>query len=145
MAKSLRMCQMCRCRKMITQNKFDSCSQHQTSAIVEYQFMPKECHFVYVIELDKDVLYESKFKKANPDYETGKPCVYIGMTGHDPDTRFDQHKAGIKANKYANKYGIRLLPEIYEKLNPMPYGDAQYMEVDLAIRLQRLGYGVWQN
>jgi hypothetical protein len=27
------------------------------------------------------------------------------------------------------------MPEIYEKLNPMPYGDAQYMEVDLAIML----------
>ena len=55
--------------------------------------MPKERHYVYVIELDKDVLYESKFKKANPEYEAGKPCVYVGMTGLDPDTRFDQHKA----------------------------------------------------
>jgi hypothetical protein len=107
--------------------------------------MSKERHFIYVIELDKDVLYESKFKKANPEYEAGKPCVYVGMTGCDPDTRFDQHKAGIKANKYAKKYGLRLMPEIYEKLNPMPYGDAQYMEVDLAIRLQKLGYAVWQN
>ena len=40
----------------------------------------REKHFVYVIELDKDVLYESKFKKANPEYATGKPCVYVGMT-----------------------------------------------------------------
>jgi hypothetical protein len=45
--------------------------------------MPKERHHVYVIELDKDVLCESKFKKANPDYMIGKPCVYVGMTGHD--------------------------------------------------------------
>ena len=42
--------------------------------------MPKERHFVYVIELDKDVLYEPKFKKANPGFETGKPCDYVGMT-----------------------------------------------------------------
>jgi hypothetical protein len=105
----------------------------------------REKHFVYVIELDKDVLYEPKFKKANPNYVTGKLCVYVGMTGLDPDRRFDQHKAGIKANKYAKKYGLRLMPEIYEKLNPMPYGDAQYMEVDLAIRLQSMGYAVWQN
>lgn len=40
----------------------------------------RERHNVYVIELDKDVLYEAKFKKANPDYVTGKPCVYVGMT-----------------------------------------------------------------
>lgn len=104
-----------------------------------------ERHHVYVIELDKEVLDEAKFKKANIGYLRGKPCVYVGMTGLDPDTRFDQHKAGIKANKYAKKYGLRLMPEIYEKLNPMPYGDAQYMEVDLAIRLREAGYGVWQN
>lgn len=104
-----------------------------------------ERHHVYVIELDKEVLDEAKFKKANIGYLPGKPCVYVGMTGLDPDTRFDQHKAGIKANKYAKKYGLRLMPEIYEKLNPMPYGDAQYMEVDLAIRLREAGYGVWQN
>lgn len=72
----------------------------------------RERHFVYVIELDKDVLYESKFKKANPDYVTGKPCVYVGMTGHDPDLRFDQHKSGIKANKYAQKYGLRLARDL---------------------------------
>jgi hypothetical protein len=105
----------------------------------------RERHNVYVIELDKDVLFEAKFKKANPGYISGKPCVYVGMTGHDPDHRFDQHMAGIKSNKYVRKYGLRLMPEIYEKLNPMPYGDAQYMEVDLAIRLQSLGYAVWQN
>ena len=104
-----------------------------------------ERHNVYVIELDKDVLYEAKFKIANPNYIAGEPCVYVGMTGLDPDTRFDQHKAGIKSNKYAMKYGLRLMPEIYEKLNPMPYGDAQYMEVDLAIRLRKIGYAVWQN
>jgi hypothetical protein len=101
-------------------------------------------YHVYVIELSKDVLYESKFKKANPNYKTGQPCVYVGMTGLDPDIRFDKHKAGIQSNKYAQKYGLRLMPEIYEKLNPMPYGDAQYMEVDLGLRLKDRGFGVWQ-
>lgn len=43
------------------------------------------------------------------------------------------------------KYGIRLMHEIYEKLNLMPFWDAQYMEVDLAICLKQLGYAVWQN
>jgi hypothetical protein len=105
----------------------------------------RERHNVYVIELAKDVLYEAKFKKANPGYALGKPCVYVGMTGYDPDTRFDQHKAGIKSNKYALKYGLRLMPEIYEKLNPMSYRDAIDMEIALAISLQKMGYGVWQN
>jgi hypothetical protein len=43
------------------------------------------------------------------------------------------------------KYVLRLMPKIYEKLNLMPYSDAQYMEVDLAIKLQKLDYEVWQN
>ena len=104
----------------------------------------REAHNVYVIELDPTVISDRKFRKANPDYRFGAPCVYVGMTGLDPDLRFDQHKAGIKANKYAQAYGIRLIPALYEHLNPMPYGDAQYMEVDLGIRLREAGYGVWQ-
>ena len=69
-------------------------------------------HYVYVIELSKDVLYEGKFKRANPDYQPGKPCVYVGMTGLDPDLRFDRHKAGIQANKFVQTFGLHLLPEL---------------------------------
>ena len=101
-------------------------------------------HHVYVVELSKDVLFEAKFIKSNPDYVTGMPCVYVGMTGLDPDLRFDNHMAGIRANKFVTRYGLRLMTELFEHLNPMPYGDAQYMEVDLAIRLREAGYGVWQ-
>lgn len=101
-------------------------------------------HNVYVVELSKDVLYEARFKKANPDYIGGKPCVYVGMTGLSPDQRFDKHKAGIQSNKYVFDYGLRLLPELYEMYNPMPYGGACDMEVELAIGLREAGYGVWQ-
>ncbi|MEO7728564.1 MAG: hypothetical protein ABIS45_15020 [Burkholderiales bacterium] len=101
-------------------------------------------HYVYVVLLSKDVLYESKFKKCNPDYDPLKPCVYVGMTGLDPDTRFDKHKAGARANRYVQKYGQRLLPELYECYNPMPYAAACEMEVELAIALREAGYGVWQ-
>ena len=59
-------------------------------------------------------------KKANPDYIVDKPCVYVGMTGLDPDVRFDKHKAGIQANLYAQQFGLRLLPEFYEAYSPMP-------------------------
>ena len=101
-------------------------------------------HYVYVVLLSKDVLYEPKFKKCNPDYDPVKPCVYVGMTGLDPDSRFDKHKAGIRANRYVQKYGQRLLPELYECYNPMPYEAAREMEVELAIALREAGYGVWQ-
>ena len=91
------------------------------------------------------MLREARFVKCNPDYQPGKPCVYVGMTGLDPDERFDKHKAGIKSNKYVRLYGLRLLPELYEIYNPMPYGAARDMEVELAIALQEEGYGVWQG
>jgi hypothetical protein len=102
-------------------------------------------HHVYVIELSRDVLFDVKFMKSNPEYVAGMPCVYVGMTGLDPDVRFDNHKAGIRANKYAKRFGLRLMTELFEHLNPMPYGDAQYMEVDLGIRLRAQGFGVWQS
>ena len=101
-------------------------------------------HNVYVVELSKEVLDVKKFVNSNPAYVTGMPCVYVGMTGLDPDVRFDNHKAGIRSNKYVTRFGIRLMTELFGHLNPMPYGDAQYMEVDLAIRLREQGFGVWQ-
>jgi hypothetical protein len=99
---------------------------------------------VYVIELSKDVLHVGRFRKANPDYQFGKPCVYVGMTGLDPDIRFDKHKAGIQSNTYVKQYGIRLMPELYAIYNPMPYDGARDMEVELGIGLREAGYGVWQ-
>ena len=101
-------------------------------------------HHVYVVLLDPDVWYEGRFRKSNPDFDRSKPCVYVGMTGLDPDMRFDKHKAGIQANRYVQKYGVRLMPELYECFNPMPYAAACEMEVELAIGLREQGYGVWQ-
>ena len=107
--------------------------------------MGRRAHYhVYVIELSKDVLDQPRFKKANPDYMTGKPCVYVGMTGLDPDTRFDEHKAGIQSNRYVQQFGLRLLPNLYDVYNPMPYDGARDMEVELAISLREQGFGVWQ-
>jgi hypothetical protein len=82
--------------------------------------------------------------KANPDHQLSKPLVYVGMTGTDPDLRFDKHKAGFKASRFVQLYGLRLLPALYEVYNPMPYEAAREMEVELAIALREAGYGVWQ-
>jgi len=51
---------------------------------------------------------------------------------------------GIQANKFVQKFGLRLLTELYEAYNPMPYDGARDMEVELAIGLREAGYGVWQ-
>ncbi len=99
---------------------------------------------VYVVELSPRVWDEPRFRKANPDYLFARPCVYVGMTGLDPDLRFDKHKAGIQSNRFVFEYGLRLVPELYTVYNPMPYQAAQEMEVELAIGLRETGYAVWQ-
>ena len=102
-------------------------------------------HHVYVVELARAVLREPRFLRANPHYAYAKACVYVGMTGLSPDERFDKHKAGIKANRYVRLHGLRLLPQLYEMYNPMPYEGAREMEVELAIALRDEGYAVWQG
>jgi hypothetical protein len=102
-------------------------------------------HHVYVIELSPEVLQEARFRRANPDYDATKTCVYVGMTGLTPEVRFERHKAGVKANRFVQRYGERLLPHLYACYNPMPYQGARDMEVELAIALREAGYGVWQG
>jgi hypothetical protein len=107
--------------------------------------MARRPHYhVYVVELSKDVLYERPFKRANPGYVAGKPCFYVGMTGLDPDLRFDKHKAGIQANRYVRRFGLRLRPDLYELYNPLTYDAARDLEVELAIDFRESGCGVWQ-
>ena len=66
------------------------------------------------------------------------------MTGLDPDVRFDKHKAGIQANAYVLKYGLRLLPDLYEGFNPMTHDEAVAREIEVGIDLRSAGMGVWQ-
>ena len=104
-------------------------------------------HHVYVVELSDRVWNEARFRGANPDYQFGKPFVYVGMTGLDPDLRFDRHKAGIHANRFVLECGLRALggvPSLYEMYNPMPYEAARETEVELTMELRETGYGVWQ-
>ena len=105
----------------------------------------KHHHSVYVVELSRDVWGEPRFRRANEAYDITKPCVYVGMTGLSPDVRFDKHMAGIQAARFVTKYGLRLLPQLYEVYNPMPYQAAREMEVELALSLKARGFGVWQG
>ncbi len=102
-------------------------------------------HNVYVVKLHPDVLRSRKFRNENPDYVTGKPCVYVGVTGLSPDIRFDNHKAGYKSCGFVKKHGQTLMTELYEKYNPMPYDEACEMEKKLALALRKKGYAVWQR
>ena len=99
-------------------------------------------HNVYVVLLDSAVGKIRKVRVENPKRDRKKPCVYVGMTGLPPEERFANHKAGIKDASLVKRYGIRLLPELYAHLNPMPFAAAAQMEKDLADDLRRAGYTV---
>ena len=99
-------------------------------------------HHVYVVLLDRAVGKIQKVKLLNPARDPKKPCVYVGLTGLTPAERFANHKQGIKSSLLAKRHGVRLLPELYAHLNPMPYEAAAQMERDLTEDLRRAGYTV---
>ena len=115
--------------------------------------MTKSIFSIYVIELDKSILDLKKFRKANLEYEEGKPCVYVGYTSKSPEERYEQHKTGARNkkghpiySKKVKKYGFRLKPRLYKSHNPMKTQDeAMKMEIEKARRLRNRGYGVWQK
>lgn len=73
----------------------------------------------------------------------GRAGYYVGMTGLRPEERLANHKAGIKAARVVQKFGVRLVPTLYEHLNPMTYEDAVRMEGELAESLRKRGFRVF--
>jgi hypothetical protein len=87
-------------------------------------------HSVYVVYL------------RNPRGD-GKAGYYVGMSGLTPEQRFQNHKQGRKAAGVVKRFGERLVPRLYQHLNPMPYEKAKEMEVLLADSLRKRGYVVY--
>ena len=92
--------------------------------------MARKHHSVYVVYL------------RNPKGD-GKAGYYVGMTGLSPEQRLANHKNGIKAASVVRRFGVRLVPTLYEHLNPMPYKKAVLMEVELADSLRKRGFQVF--
>ena len=99
-------------------------------------------HSIYVVLLSDRALKQLSILRLNPKRDPAKPALYVGLTGLPVDHRFENHKNGYKAARLVRKYGVRLMPELYESLNPMPYEHAVQMEKDLAADLRAQGYAV---
>ena len=99
---------------------------------------------LYVITLDPDVLWVREFRHENPGYVEGMPCVYVGMTIHEPGDRFEQHCVGYRGSKYPRNYGVELALELMEGFDGAGLKNAE-KEAALADWLRDQGYGVWQN
>lgn len=83
-------------------------------------------HSVYVL-----LLYDER--RAEPW------GLYVGQTSRDPDLRFDQHKAGYKASGAARRFGVRLLPDLVQHLNPMRRWESLDLEAALAEAFRAFG------
>ena len=116
--------------------------QRRTLKHLRPKRQPEQHHNVYVVLLDPTVGKICAVRAANPDRDRKKACVYVGMTGLKPAERFANHKAGVKAAWVVKRFGLRLLPDFFEHLNPMPFAAAVQMEKDLAEDLRRAGYTV---
>jgi len=77
---------------------------------------------------------------TTPDQRGEYPCKWRD----GPLRRFRDHKRGYKASKEVKKWGIGLLPELYEHINPVDWWTAQSLEAVLAKRMSALGVIVHQ-
>lgn len=84
-------------------------------------------NYIYIVLL-KGVV------KTRPGY-----ALYVGRSIRKPEVRFQQHKEGYKASRYVKKYGIRLLPELFEHLNPMSNAESIELEVSIAEAFKKAG------
>ena len=118
--------------------------------------MNKKSYNVYVIGLYPKFAQTKKAKKRNPDYIEDKPCVYVGYTSKTPEERYQQHITGYinkkghnLASKIVYKFGNKkngLRPRKYQKYNPITSQKlAEKKEVELAEKLRKKGYCVWQG
>jgi hypothetical protein len=104
----------------------------------------KQGRNLYVITLDPEVLWCREFRQENPGYIEGMPCVYVGLTIHEPGDRFEQHRAGYRSSRYPRKFGIELALELMEGFDGENLSDEE-REAALAEWLRRQGCAVWQN
>jgi hypothetical protein len=90
---------------------------------------------VYVIELARACVRE--------------PCalapVYVGQTAHDPEHRFEQHKAGGRlASAKPYRYGVRLRRDLMKGIGPFASrAEAEQAERALAKALEKRGHRVF--
>ena len=98
---------------------------------------------VYVVLLNPEAANTPQIKRRNPKRDPSKPCVYVGLTGLRVNRYFDYRRFKATPATWAlQKYGIRLMPKLYEHLNPMPFERAVHRVEKLAEDLRAEGYTV---
>ena len=97
---------------------------------------------VYVVMLDEYVGTLPQMRRRNPKRDPLKPCIYVGLTSLRVDRRFDFRTASPEAEWRVHKFGVRLMPELYDSLRPMACKQALQTAKKLADDVRAKGFGV---
>jgi hypothetical protein len=97
---------------------------------------------IYVVLLDDYVGTLPQMRRRNPNRNPSKPCVYVGLTPLRVDRRFDFRRATPEHEWRLHKFGVRLMPELYDFLHPMTCKGALQTAKKLADDLRAKGFGV---
>jgi hypothetical protein len=73
--------------------------------------MGERAYRVYVVELAH---------AAGPRRDPRIPWVYVGSSARDPAIRLAQHRRGYKSAGLVKRHAVRLRPDLYEDLDPLP-------------------------
>jgi hypothetical protein len=74
---------------------------------------------VYVVLLDEYIGTLPQMRRRNPKCDPSKPFVHIGLTPLSVNRRFDFRRATPEHEWRLHKFGIRVMPELYDSLRPM--------------------------
>ena len=97
---------------------------------------------VYVLLLDEYVGTLPQMRRRNPKRDPSKPFVYVGLAPLRVDRRLDYLTATPKTEWRVQKYGVRLMPEFCEGLNPITPERTLQTARELAEDLRAKGFGV---
>ncbi len=86
---------------------------------------------VYVVELKAEA-----GRRRDPRI----PWVYVGSSARDPETRYQQHLRGYKSSRLVKRFALRLRPDLYEDLKPVPGSQSVALEKARARELAACGF-----
>lgn len=109
--------------------------------------------YVYAIKVKESVLKVETFMEANPKYQSGKDCYYVGQSSKTPEMRARIHRTRGKNKKGVNIFSKichdhydGLVPVLFKHLNPLSSRDAaRVAELRLAKDLREQGCSVWMG
>jgi hypothetical protein len=67
--------------------------------------------------------------------------VYVGSSAREPEIRFEQHRRGYKSSGLVRRFALRLRPDLYDDIEPLPgSAAARHAELARARDLARYGF-----